>query len=81
MRLDKFLKVTRIIKRRTIAKEVCDNGNILVNNDVKKSSYEVKVNDLLEISYFNSKIKLKVLNLPPNQISQNDVDKYIQILN
>lgn len=42
MRLDKFLKVTRIIKRRTVAKELADNGNITVNGEQKKSSYEVK---------------------------------------
>ena len=42
MRLDKFLKVTRIIKRRTVAKELADNGNIVINGDPKKSSYDVK---------------------------------------
>mgnify|MGYP000941036526 CR=1 FL=1 len=60
MRLDKFLKVTRIIKRRTVAKELADNGNIVVNGDVKKSSYDVKKGDIFEIKYFNKNIKVKV---------------------
>ena len=58
MRLDKFLKVTRIIKRRTVAKELADNGNIVVNGDPKKSSYDVKKGDIFEIKYFNKNIKI-----------------------
>ena len=49
MRLDKFLKITRVIKRRTVAKELADNGNIIVDGDAKKSSYSVKKGDILEI--------------------------------
>ena len=60
MRLDKFLKVTRIIKRRTIAKELADNGNIQINNEEKKSSYSVKAGDVLDIKYFNKNIKIRV---------------------
>ena len=60
MRLDKFLKVTRIIKRRTIAKELADNGNVQVNSEEKKSSYSVKAGDILDIKYFNKNIKIKV---------------------
>ena len=50
MRLDKFLKVSRLIKRRTVANEACDNGRISVNGRVVKASYEVKVGDKLEIT-------------------------------
>ena len=50
MRLDKYLKVSRLIKRRTIANEACDNGRISVNGRVVKASYEVKVGDKLEIN-------------------------------
>ena len=50
MRLDKYLKVSRLIKRRTIANEACDNGRISVNGRVVKASYEVKVGDKLEIT-------------------------------
>ena len=60
MRMDKFLKVTRIIKRRTIAKELADNGNVKVNGKEKKSSYTIKKGDVLEIKYFNKNIKIKV---------------------
>ena len=49
MRLDKFLKITRIIKRRTVAKELADNGNISINGEEKKSSYSVKKGDILDI--------------------------------
>ena len=50
MRLDKFLKVSRLIKRRTVANEACDNGRVCVNGRVVKASYEVKVGDRLEIT-------------------------------
>ena len=50
MRLDKFLKVSRLIKRRTVANEACDNGRISVNGRVVKASYDVKVGDRIEIS-------------------------------
>lgn len=80
MRLDKFLKVTRIIKRRQIADEVCDNGNVKVNGLVKKSSYVVKPNDVLEVLYFNKTIKIKVLDVPQTkQISDTEIEKYIEV--
>ena len=78
MRLDKFLKVTRIIKRRTVAKELADNGNIVVNGDVKKSSYDVKKGDIFEIKYFNKNIKVKVLDLPPESLKKEFIDDYIR---
>lgn len=62
MRLDKYLKVSRIIKRRAIANEICDAGKVLVNQRVARASHEVKVNDMIEIK-FNKSIKLKVLSL------------------
>ena len=80
MRLDKFLKVTRIIKRRTVAKELADNGNITVNGEQKKSSYEVKKNDIFEIKYFSKNIKVKVLDLPPESLKKELIDNYIQII-
>jgi len=60
MRLDKFLKITRIIKRRTVAKELADNGNISINSEEKKSSYNVKKGDILDIKYFNKNIKVRI---------------------
>ncbi len=63
MRLDKFLKVSRIIKRRTLAKEVADNGRISVNGRVAKSSTTVDVDDLITITFGNRMVTVKVLEL------------------
>jgi len=80
MRLDKFLKVTRIIKRRTVAKELADNGNIAVNGEQKKSSYDVKKGDVFDIKYFNKNIKVKVLDLPPESLKKELIDEYVEII-
>lgn len=80
MRLDKFLKITRIIKRRTVAKELADNGNITVDGDIKKSSYNVKKGDILEIKYFNKNIKVKILELPPETLKKDFIEEYIEIV-
>ena len=60
MRLDKFLKVPRLIKRRTVANEACDAGRVMVNEKVVKASYDVKVGDVIEISFGNKSVKVKV---------------------
>ncbi len=60
MRLDKYLKVSRLIKRRTIANEACDAGRVMVNNKVVKASYDVKVGDIIEISFGNKSVKAEV---------------------
>ena len=80
MRLEKFLKITRIIKRRTIAKELADNGNISVLGDEKKSSYSVKKGDVLEIKYFNKNIKVKIKELPPENLKKDYIEDYIEIV-
>ena len=80
MRLDKFLKVSRIIKRRTVAKELADNGNIAVNGEQKKSSYDVKKGDIFDIKYFNKNIKVKVLDLPPESLKKELIDEYVEII-
>ena len=61
MRLDKYLKVSRIIKRRTIANEACDAGRVLINDKVAKASLDVKVGDIIQINLGNNSIKIKVL--------------------
>ena len=61
MRLDKYLKVSRLIKRRTVANEACDNGRISVNGRVVKASYDVKVGDKIEISMGTRTICVEVL--------------------
>ena len=60
MRLDKFLKVSRVIKRRTVANEACDAGRVVINGKVAKAGYEVKVNDIVEIKYGEKIIKFRV---------------------
>ena len=61
MRLDKYLKVSRLIKRRTVANEACDNGRISVNGRVVKASYDVKVGDKIEIALGNRTLAVQVL--------------------
>ena len=63
MRLDKYLKVSRIIKRRTVANEACDAGRVLVNGKVARASYDVKVGDVLEIGFGTRNVKVEVLSL------------------
>ena len=63
MRLDKFLKVSRLIKRRTVANEACDNGRVCVNGRVVKASYEVKVGDRLEITMGPRTIAVEVVQV------------------
>ena len=63
MRLDKYLKVSRLIKRRTVANEACDNGRISVNGRVVKASYDVKVGDRLELSMGTRTVAVEVLQV------------------
>ncbi len=63
MRLDKFLKVSRLIKRRTVANEACDNGRVSVNGRVVKASYDVKVGDRLEITLGPRTLAVEVLQV------------------
>lgn len=63
MRLDKYLKVSRIIKRRTVANEACDAGRVLVNGKIARASYDVKVGDILEVSLGAHPIKAEVLSV------------------
>ena len=63
MRLDKYLKVSRLIKRRTVANEACDNGRIRVNGKVVKASYDVKVGDKIEISMGMRTVAVEVLQV------------------
>ena len=63
MRLDKYLKISRLIKRRTVANEACDAGRVQVNGRVVKASYDVKVGDVLEITIGERVLKAKVLSV------------------
>ncbi|OON92952.1 MAG: RNA-binding protein [Candidatus Epulonipiscioides saccharophilum] len=63
MRIDKYLKVSRIIKRRTIAQEACDKGRVLINGKVAKSSSTVKIGDKLEINFAGNTAKYEILEI------------------
>lgn len=63
MRLDKYLKVSRLIKRRTVANEACDAGRILINDRPAKASAQVKAGDVLEIQFGTRSVKVEVLNV------------------
>lgn len=63
MRLDKYLKVSRLIKRRTVAQEACDGGRVSVNGKVVKPAYDVKENDIIEISFGAKKTKVQVTKI------------------
>lgn len=61
MRLDKYLKVSRIIKRRTVANEACDAGRVMVNGKIARASYDVKIGDLIDLQLGARAIKVKVI--------------------
>ncbi len=63
MRLDKYLKVSRIIKRRTIANEACDSGRVMLNDKVARASAEVKVGDVVEIAFGTKSVKVRITSI------------------
>ena len=63
MRLDKYLKVSRLIKRRTVANEACDSGRVMINGKVAKASAEVRQGDVITISFGNREVKVEVLDV------------------
>ena len=77
MRLDKFLKVSRIIKRRTIANEACDAGRVMVNGKPAKASLNVKVGDIVEIKFGDKVSKFEILKIPTNQKDLLDIIKIL----
>ena len=79
MRLDKYLKVSRIIKRRTIANEACDADKVLVNGKAARASYDVKVGDIIEINMGQRPLKVKVLNVTEYATKENAADNYIVV--
>ena len=76
MRLDKYLKLTRLIKRRTIANEACDAGRITVNGTVAKASYQVKLDDVIEINLGSKTLKAKVTGLSEHITKDTAADNY-----
>ena len=80
MRIDKFLKVSRLIKRRTVANEACDQGRITVNGKVVKASYDVKENDILEIKMGERVIKVQVKDIKEH-VLKNDATSLYEVIN
>lgn len=79
MRLDKYLKVSRIIKRRTVANEACDAGRIMVNGKVAKASVSVKAGDTIEIQFGNKTMKVEVLNVQETVKKDEATEMYREI--
>ncbi len=76
MRLDKYLKVSRVIKRRTVANEACDAGRVLVNGNVARASYAVKVGDIIEISFGTRQLKIRVVSVNEHATKDTAADMY-----
>lgn len=70
MRLDKFLKVSRVIKRRSVANEVADAGRVTVNDKTVKPSYEVKVGDIVAIKFGDKVSKFEIIKIPERQVKE-----------
>ena len=79
MRIDKYLKVSRIIKRRTVANEVCDAGKVMVNGKVVRASYDVKVDDVIEIDFGARAIKVKVVSVLETVIKEDAANMYTSV--
>lgn len=76
MRIDKFLKVSRLIKRRTIAKEVTESDRIYVNDRLIKPSYQVKLGDIITICFGNKEVKIKVLSIMESTKKSDATEMY-----
>ncbi|MFR5265783.1 RNA-binding S4 domain-containing protein [Clostridium sp.] len=79
MRLDKYLKVSRIIKRRTVAKEACESGRVSINEKVAKSSTSVKEGDIIEIIFGNKTLKARITNVAEH-VKKEDARNMYEIL-
>lgn len=76
MRIDKFLKISRLIKRRSVANEACDTGRISVNSKIVKASYDVKVGDIIEIKMGEKIIKVEVLQVLEHALKNDAATMY-----
>ena len=76
MRIDKFLKVSRVIKRRTVAADACDGGRIEINGKVVKPSKDVKVGDVVTVSFGNNVMRFEVLSVDEHQTKQSAENMY-----
>ncbi len=76
MRLDKYLKVSRLIKRRTVANEACDHEHVTVNGRPAKASYDVKENDVIEISFGERRLRVRVLDIKEHTLKAEAASLY-----
>lgn len=79
MRLDKYLKISRIIKRRTVANDACDTERISVNGKVTKASYQVKVGDIIEVSFGGRTLRVRVKDVR-EQVGKNEADTLYEVI-
>lgn len=77
MRLDKYLKVSRIIKRRTVAKEVCESGRVTINGKVAKPSTDINEDDIIEITFASKTLKAKIINIQEHVRKDDAKDMYL----
>ena len=80
MRLDKFLKVSRLIKRRTVANEISDTGRVYVNGNIAKPAKTLKVGDIIKIEYANKNVVVKVLIIPTGNVSIQQASELYEII-
>ncbi|HIT85968.1 MAG TPA: RNA-binding S4 domain-containing protein [Candidatus Ornithomonoglobus intestinigallinarum] len=80
MRIDKFLKVSRLIKRRAVANEACDQGRVTVNGKVAKASHDIKEGDVLEIKMGERVTKVKIINVAEH-VLKNDASSLYEVIN
>ncbi len=80
MRLDKFLKVSRLIKRRTVANEVSEQGRVFVNDNLAKPAKQLKEGDIIKIEYFNRHIVVKISKIPTGNVSIQDAKDLYEVL-
>lgn len=78
MRLDKFLKISRVIKRRTIANEVANAGRVSANGKTAKPSYDVKIGDIIEIKFGDKISRFQIVNIP--KVATKNIDEIIKIV-
>lgn len=80
MRLDKFLKVSRIIKRRPVAKVVVDGGKAKINGKVAKASTTLKIGDILELEYYDKYFKFEILEVPEGNVPKEKSNDLVRVL-
>ncbi|MBP3886755.1 MAG: RNA-binding S4 domain-containing protein [Cellulosilyticum sp.] len=76
MRIDKYLKISRIIKRRTIAQEACDSGRVMINEKIAKASTDVKIGDIIEIRFGTNTAKYEVLEIKEHVKKEETANMY-----